>query len=773
MTINLPDFHYELGKPSKVYPYRNADGETYAAVYRFDTPKGKTIRPYDISRQRWKFPDNPLPYHVDYLENLKTTSAFSKKSTLEKSEKSEKSTSKKSEMSEFPKNPVIIVEGEKCADILGSFGNSENFGISRIIGITSLGGSGQANKTDWSSLKDRDVVIWPDNDEAGQKYARTLQPILHNVGVASLRICNVTRDTLHNVLHTYVDNLKDAELLKEGNILKEVYNLKVNSSLRSGILKDNLTPTTDIENLPKGWDVADAVAEGWQFEHIALLISKSTPMEKPANDNDMTLWNLPNLSILDIDAPPPKLPISIFSPPIADWLIKTAEGRAAPVDYVAGTLLAAAASLIGNSRKVSPWESWSEPCILWISLIGSPSSGKSPAMEPVLELISKLEADDMPDFEQMLLDHERNKLEAQMARTSWEKDVITADEKGMGAPSMPKGALEPTPPQRPRLVVRDATTEALSLALQSQPKGLLMNRDELAGWFGSFDRYSGGKGGDRPFWLECFGGRTFTQDRVKNGAAPITIPHMSVSIIGSIQPDKLQTCLMKGDDDGLSSRFLYIYPKPVPRKRPRHIANRETIERTLKRLHSLTMDTDESHIAISRTIPLSAHASYIFEAWWQDLAIDEPTGKLSSWNGKLGGIALRLSLTLTYLEWASSHDAPEPYEVTPGNIERAITLIDSYLTPMAERAFGSASKTDADQNTIMLANWIIENHIEEFNIRDLQRSGPMRQLKAPEIKASAFDLVGYGWLRAAPIRMGENIGKPQGRFLVNPALHLL
>ncbi len=39
---------------------------------------------------------------------------------------------------------------------------------------------------------------------------------------------------------------------------------------------------------------------------------------------------------------------------------------------------------------------------------------------------------------------------------------------------MPKGAIEPTPPQRPRLVVGDATTEALSLALQSQPKGLLI-----------------------------------------------------------------------------------------------------------------------------------------------------------------------------------------------------------------------------------------------------------------------------------------------------------
>lgn len=111
--------------------------------------------------------------------------------------------------------------------------------------------------------------------------------------------------------------------------------------------------------------------------------------------------------------------------------------------------------------------------------------------------------------------------------------------------------------------------------------------------------------------------------------------------------------------------------------------------------------------------------------------------------------------------------------VTPETVQNTISLIDTYFIPMAERAFGSASKTAADQNTTMLANWIIDNRLKEFNIRDLQRSGPMRQLKALEIKNAAFDLVGLDWLRAAPIRNGENAGETQGRFLVNPAIHLL
>ena len=132
---------------------------------------------------------------------------------------------------------------------------------------------------------------------------------------------------------------------------------------------------------------------------------------------------------------------------------------------------------------------------------------------------------------------------------------------------------------------------------------------------------------------------------------------------------------------------------------------------------------------------------------------------------------LRLSLTLTYLEWASNHDAPEPYEVMPENVERAITLIDSYLTPMAERAFGSASKTDADQNTIMLANWIVDNQPERLVVRDIQRSGPFpSNIKSDDIKKACMALTGLNWLKPDFVRQGENAGRQQVAFLVNPTL---
>jgi hypothetical protein len=67
---------------------------------------------------------------------------------------------------------VWITEGEKCADRLRDLG---------LPGITSAHGSNAAAKTDWTALAARDVVILPDNDEAGRKYAQDVVKILSHL----------------------------------------------------------------------------------------------------------------------------------------------------------------------------------------------------------------------------------------------------------------------------------------------------------------------------------------------------------------------------------------------------------------------------------------------------------------------------------------------------------------------------------------------------------------------------------------------------------------
>ncbi|WP_240778634.1 DUF3987 domain-containing protein, partial [Salipiger aestuarii] len=89
--------------------------------------------------------------------------------------------------------------------------------------------------------------------------------------------------------------------------------------------------------------------------------------------------------------------------------------------------------------------------------------------------------------------------------------------------------------------ITDATTEKVAELLAQTWRGLLMSRDELSGWLASMDRYSGG--GDRPFWLEAYGGRSYPVDR-KSSPEPIIVDHLTVAVLGGTQPDKLARLLV-------------------------------------------------------------------------------------------------------------------------------------------------------------------------------------------------------------------------------------
>jgi KaiC/GvpD/RAD55 family RecA-like ATPase len=123
------------------------------AVVRFEKATGaKTYRPF--SREaggNWRLgdPEGPLPlYQLPALLSRSQETAY-------------------------------VVEGEKAADALESVG---------ILATTSAHGSQSAGKTDWTPLAGRNVVVVPDNDEPGEKYAAEVIAILHDRGVAEVRV---------------------------------------------------------------------------------------------------------------------------------------------------------------------------------------------------------------------------------------------------------------------------------------------------------------------------------------------------------------------------------------------------------------------------------------------------------------------------------------------------------------------------------------------------------------------------------------------------------
>lgn len=82
-----------------------------------------------------------------------------------------------------PAAVVWITEGEQKADALNALG----------LVATTTGGSSSANKSDWQPLAGRPVVVWPDHDEPGQRYAADVARILHGLActVSVVRVADI------------------------------------------------------------------------------------------------------------------------------------------------------------------------------------------------------------------------------------------------------------------------------------------------------------------------------------------------------------------------------------------------------------------------------------------------------------------------------------------------------------------------------------------------------------------------------------------------------
>jgi hypothetical protein len=273
-------------------------------------------------------------------------------------------------------------------------------------------------------------------------------------------------------------------------------------------------------------------------------------------ERERAAWPDPDLSILDPHRrPAPERPLDVFGPFWGSWIGAAAEAKGSRPDYVALGLPCATGALVANARRASPWASWVEPPIVWGAAVGLPSSGKSPALDAVMDLVRELERELDSDFD----DRDRENLVARevakVKRERWEAEVKAALKSGHAPPEPPRDADAPNPPARRRLYTADATAESITRLAATSERGILLTRDELAGWLGQLDKY-GGKGSDRALYLEAYGGRPYVIDRVKDGGT-VRVPFLSVGILGGIQPDRFHSLVLAGDDDGLTARFLY------------------------------------------------------------------------------------------------------------------------------------------------------------------------------------------------------------------------
>lgn len=83
---------------------------------------------------------------------------------------------------------VVICEGEKAAEACQRL-------MPSVIAITWSGGSKAVKKTNWKALEGRDrVAIWPDNDEPGKSAANEIAVRLNDLGVKKISMLELSSD---------------------------------------------------------------------------------------------------------------------------------------------------------------------------------------------------------------------------------------------------------------------------------------------------------------------------------------------------------------------------------------------------------------------------------------------------------------------------------------------------------------------------------------------------------------------------------------------------
>lgn len=252
-----------------------------------------------------------------------------------------------------------------------------------------------------------------------------------------------------------------------------------------------------------------------------------------------------------------------------------------------------------------------------------PSSNKSPGLDAVLGLIKEVEREKRQAMEGDLSEGPEKAEVAKLAKSAWKEAAKAALKDGSEPPEHPDTARIEPEPFLPRFAIADGTVERLAVIVSKQPRGTLLARDELAGWLQGMTRYSGG-GSDRPFWLEAYGGRAYSVERM--GREPVHIDRLSIAVTGGIQPDRLKSLLLRSDDDGLLARFIPIWPDPVPLRRPRAQAGAERCAMALRRLYGLSMYRDETDRERPWVMPFSEPARDMLDAFrlsvraWEDEA---------------------------------------------------------------------------------------------------------------------------------------------------------
>ncbi|PKY10062.1 hypothetical protein B1757_12335 [Acidithiobacillus marinus] len=500
----------------------------------------------------------------------------------------------------------------------------------------------------------------------------------------------------------------------------------------------------------------------------------------------------PNLERIGSDLPPvPQMDVEALLPaPLAGYVLDAARRKVAPPEFVAVSLLVSLGALIGARCGVRPKlrDDWIVVANLWGAVIAPPSKKKSPSMadgvKPLKWLSANARAKHAKAMEAYREEVEQHDVMMAAAKKALSKAADADDAEKLQAAKVRIAALKESKPQPPvmkRYTTNDATIEKLGDLLVENPQGLLTERDELAGLLLSFEK--SGHESDRAFYLEAWNGTDGHEvDRIGRGS--LYIPNLALSVLGGIQPERLEKYLDSAakdtGNDGLLARFqLIVWPDSM-RFEWRDAAPDKVLRDAVYKIFE-TLDDDDFIGAWGaepadqfRRIPsfkLSKEAAQAFIAWDTNLqtrVMPSCAPVLQEHFGKYEKLVAGLALILDMAERADVSGMIGPVREKP--MLRAIAWAD-FLGEHARRVYHLWMHPEV-RAAQKLSDALLQRKLPDpFSTADIQRKGWAGLGSPKEITAALEFLESTGWVRATPKPETPTAGRPSKTYAVNPKIH--
>lgn len=540
----------------------------------------------------------------------------------------------------------------------------------------------------------------------------------------------------------------DSDVMTKPGVRKAVRELSQSLAYRGAIVRYCLMP-----DLPDGakCGLDDWFASGKSRAGLEALIVDSLPSGESE-------WPVP--LALEAEAGP-RFPLECLSGDLEAYVAAVAEETQTPLDLAGcvalGTLSAAARGKY--EVAVGVW-GWTEPPHLQIVSVLPPAHRKSAVYRDITRPVSDWERGRWPEERTTIREWESK-------RRVLEKTLASA-ENGLGNPDKStkitdpearwKAALhalqehEKNEPRLTRIIVDDATPEAVKSLLVEQGGSLAVMSPEAAFLSNIAGRYSDGPNLD--ILLNGHAADSYTVDRKGRGTE--TIARACLTVCLTVQP-KVISDLGKVDgfvERGGRARLLPAIPASRLGHRridvtavPVELSERwhSTIKAILEHVPARAADSDGNPMPCKLELDQDALAElrHYRTAHERELRRGGTLADIADWAGKLPGAVLRIAGLLHI----ATHEMPEASKITVGTLRSAIRFGD-YFTGHARIMYRmmAGHSNLADAQAVLEAITGLDSpttrrevHRRLHNTARFQRSADLSDPLAV--------LEDYGWIR--------------------------